>query len=310
MSEFDKSKIRRLDGTLLLIFRGLMRSGKAAEVAADLGLATSSISHALRRLRDVFGDELFLRRPHGLEPNAFALAIEPEMDAALDALQTALAGPSNFDPANAVAHLRLSARDSEIAATLPGALAEIRRQAPGLTFALQSMAAPEAVQALRDGALDLAVGFIAKPTDDLDQEVLRRENYLVVARQGWAPAGKTLSLEAFTAAKHVLVSADGSMWGIVDDHMARIGAERRVVLSVPSFLSALALVGQTDLLSTLPATLVRRYGEAFGLMAMELPIEVRDFKLSVLTHARNRRNMVVCWCVQRIVESASQSERN
>lgn len=305
MSEFDRNKIRRLDGSLLLIFRGLMRSGKAADVAAELGLTTSSISHALRRLREIFDDELFLRRPHGLEPNALARAIEPQVEAALDSLQSALAGPASFDPATAKAHLRMAARDSELAATLPDGLAAIRREAPGLTFAIRSMAAREALQALRDGKLDIAVGFFAKIADDLDWKRLRREDYLVVARPGRWPAGTVLSLDAFAAAKHLLVAADGSMRGIVDDHLSRIGADRHVVLSIPSFLSALALVAQTDLLATLPSTLVRRFSGAFGLMVMELPIEVRAFDVSVLTHARDRKNPAVTWCAERIVAATA-----
>ena len=76
MTGFRDSELRRLDLTLLLVFLGLLKHRKGTLVAAELGLTQSAISQALRRLRDIFGDELFLRRPHGMEPTALALALE------------------------------------------------------------------------------------------------------------------------------------------------------------------------------------------------------------------------------------------
>jgi hypothetical protein len=68
MSDFNLNQIRRLDGGLLLVFRELLRTRRASAVAQRLGLSPSAISHALNRLRDLFGDPLFIRRPHGFEP--------------------------------------------------------------------------------------------------------------------------------------------------------------------------------------------------------------------------------------------------
>ena len=51
-----------------------MRHRKASDVAAELGLTRSGVSQALKRLRDIFGDPLFLRRPHGMAPTLPALA--------------------------------------------------------------------------------------------------------------------------------------------------------------------------------------------------------------------------------------------
>ena len=91
MSNLSISELRRLDLTLLLVFLGLIRHRKAAAVADELGLTQSAISQALKRLRDIFGDPLFLRRPHGLDPTATALALEEPVARAVDALRGALA---------------------------------------------------------------------------------------------------------------------------------------------------------------------------------------------------------------------------
>ena len=70
----DQIRLRRLDFSMLVIFRDLVRQQKTTIVAAQLGLSQSAISHALSRLREVLGDPLFVRRPSGLEPTLRALA--------------------------------------------------------------------------------------------------------------------------------------------------------------------------------------------------------------------------------------------
>ena len=101
MADFSNTELRRLDLTLLLVFLGLLRLRKAAGVAAELGLTQSAVSQALRRLRAIFGDDLFLRRPHGMEPTAVALALEPAVRGAVEALRGALGSARAFDPAAA-----------------------------------------------------------------------------------------------------------------------------------------------------------------------------------------------------------------
>ncbi|MEL7117525.1 MAG: LysR family transcriptional regulator [Pseudomonadota bacterium] len=303
MVDLDRNKLRRLDVTLLLIFLGILRHGKASAVAKELGLTAPSISHALARLRDIFDDPLFLRRPHGLEPTAFARAIEPDIHRAVDALQASLAGPDAFDPATSAAHLRLSARDSEVAATLPDALCHMFERAPHLSLTVQSLPGPAAARALLDGTLDLAMGFFGQGHDDLEATHLRRETYLVAGRAGHPLLQGPLTLAQYLEADHALVAADASRRGIVDDKLAESGQARRVVLSLPQFLPTLAVLSRSNLIATLPARLVERHADRFGLVAKAPPLAVRSFDIKLLRHRRDLRNPAVTWCIDQIVES-------
>ncbi len=303
MVELDKNKLRRLDLTLLLIFLGVIRHGKASLVAAELGLTAPSISHALGRLRDVFGDPLFLRRPHGLEPTSYAQSIEPDIRRAVEALQASLTGPQDFDPATAKDHLRISARDSEIASTLPTVICKIFEQAPRLTISMQTMSSGAASQSLRDGKLDLAVGFFSNVHTELEQSFLRTEHYRVVTRADHPIAQGPIDLEHYLASAHLLVATDASMRGIVDDKLAESGLSRSVSLSLPQFLPALAVVSRSDLVATLPARVARDNAARYGLAVHEPPLELRSFDVTVLRHKRSLRNQAVTWCLDRILEA-------
>src|SRR5579863_3989152 len=101
MTEFDQLQIRKLDGGLLLIFRELLARRRASEVAAQLGLSPSAVSHALGRLRDLFGEPLFLRRSHGLEPTQRALELAPRIEALIELIGQTVSTERGFDPASA-----------------------------------------------------------------------------------------------------------------------------------------------------------------------------------------------------------------
>src|SRR5215510_13495997 len=98
MSDIDKPDIRKLDGNLLLVFRELARTRRTTEAARRLRVTQSTVSHALARLRDLFGDPLFVRRPHGLEPTRRAVALGPRIEALIELADVTLKSEGKFDP--------------------------------------------------------------------------------------------------------------------------------------------------------------------------------------------------------------------
>ena len=112
MSEVD---IRRLDLSLLLVFRDLVRVRRTTAVAARLKLSQSAISHALARLRDILQDPLFTRRRDGLEPTARALELLPKVEAMIALAHDLTGGAGHFDPATTSRTFQLAGHDMAIA---------------------------------------------------------------------------------------------------------------------------------------------------------------------------------------------------
>lgn len=297
MSDYDNIKIRRLDLSILLIFLGLLRTGKASMVAAELGLTNSSISHALQRLRSVFNDDLFLRRPHGLEPTAYALKIESDIKRAVDAIQSVLHDTIDFQPEMAKAILNIAASDRAITSLIPDSLAQIAKEAPGIRFSFQSLSSADSLRGLADGSLDLAIGYFQDPGAEFDQIHLQSETYLVVGRKDHPIWQTDLTLRAYCDAMHILVSSDGSLTGIVDVTLQNIGETRRVIHAIPAFMPALSILSRTDFIATLPAGLVRQYASVFDLKFHAPPIDIRPFTISMLIHKRNRKSPLHKWCI-------------
>lgn len=303
MSELSTSQIRRLDLTLLLIFLGLVRHRKAAVVALELGLTQSAISQALKRLRDIFGDDLFLRRPHGMEPTATALALEEPIRRAVDALRGALGTARAFDPMQAEGVVRIAALDAEQAVVIPPLAARLRRSAPGLRLSVLPLGRGDAIEALNEGRVDLALGFIWDLPETILADQLYEESFVVAGLPEALPQAPSIDLDAYCAADHVLISPAGDLRGVVDDRLVAIGRSRTITLGLPAFLPALAAVASSGALLTLPARLADRLAPGFGLVTAVPPIEVRRFSVSVFWHRRNARDPRTLWLTGQLHES-------
>lgn len=306
MSDLSETQLRRLDLTLLLVFLGLLRHRKALDVAGELGLTQSAISQALRRLRDVFGDPLFLRRPHGMEPTATALALESPVTLAVEALRGALGQARAFDPATAHGVVRIAALDSEQAWLIPALAARLRHLAPGLTLSVLPLGRTVAVEALLEGRIDLFFGLLPDRPDSISARALYSEGYRVAGRPEALPEAPAVSLAAYCAADHILVSPGGDLTGIMDSELDRIGRARRVVLGLPAFLPALAAVRASGALVTLPARIARAFAPGFGLLTADPPLALRTFEVTAYWHRRNDRDPRVQWLADQAASAGAE----
>ncbi|MEL7080534.1 MAG: LysR family transcriptional regulator [Pseudomonadota bacterium] len=295
MSELSKSELRRLDLTLLLVFLGMLKHRKALDVAHELGLTQSAISQALKRLRDVFGDDLFLRRPHGMEPTATALALEAPIADAVETLRGALGVARSFDPMTATGVVRLAAMHAEQAVLVPTLAARLRQMVPGLDLSVIPYGRNAAIEALQDGEVELALGFFQEVPKTCRSEVLYEDSYLVAGNTEVLSSERSLDLDTYCAMDHILTSPSAQLHGVVDLQLKSIGRERRVVLGLPAFLPALAAAAASDALVTLPARVAQAFADRFGLATQKPPLDLPSFPVSVVWHRRNDADPQTQW---------------
>ena len=99
------------DLNLLLAFEALAAERNVTRAARRVGLSQSALSHALRRLRAHFGDELFQATPRGMMPTARAQALKGPLAEALRIVRETVESPRPFDPGALTRHFTLSTAD-------------------------------------------------------------------------------------------------------------------------------------------------------------------------------------------------------
>ena len=297
MPEID---IRRLDFTLLAVLVSLLRTRKSTDTAAELNMTQSTVSHALARLREMIGDPLFVRRPHGLEPTPHALRLAPVLEG-LFALGRDLLSAPRFEPRSAGGVLRIGAADYHCALMAAPLIQRLGERAPKVRVSFRPLIRKPAIEALLAGEIDIAVGrFFRLPASVVEQQLFI-ENYGVVARRRHPLFRGTMDLDGFAAARHIVVSLDGALDGVVDRALAEQGRERDVVAAVPYFLAALAAAAAGDVLVTLPLRLAEAYAGRFGLIVRTPPLELPSFAVSAVIPAAAAGPGLADWVVREIL---------
>jgi DNA-binding transcriptional LysR family regulator len=298
MMPFDDAQLRRLDLTLLLVFEEVMASGKLSAAAKRVGLTQSAVSHALKRLREIFGDELFIRTPRGVLPTPRARVLRGPLAEALRLIGGAVR-PPRFDPESSQRVFRIAATDYETALFAPHLL-RADAATTSSRFVFRTLVRREAIDALDAGDIDLLLGYTWKRGEACDAITLYEEDYLVVAKKGHPAVTKPLTLAQYAGYRHVLVSPTGSLNGIVDKALADVGRTRRVILAVPYFFAALATVARTELIATLPSRVARFHAANFGLGTRSPPVPIRSFPVQMVWSKRLGDDPALAWLRDKI----------
>jgi DNA-binding transcriptional LysR family regulator len=300
MSDIPIAQVRRLDMTQLLVFSALMRRRNLTRVATEVGLTQSAVSHILKRLRDTFGDELFLRRPTGIDPTTRAIALEPLVNEILNLSKQALQIEQDFDPATAKMIVRIAGPDIQMALFAPLLIALFGQKAPGLRLSFTNQTRDDALVSLSSGQIDIGLGFFWSLGDQFEKERLYSENYQIVFRRGHPLESTKIDLATYCAADHLLVSVSGNLEGIVDNTLTALGTKRQVKASVGQFFPAMSTVACTDMLTTIPARLADRYCNQFGLVSRDVPFAIRTYEVSAVWHKRTTTDLALRWVRERM----------
>jgi DNA-binding transcriptional LysR family regulator len=297
MGEFDLSRIRKLDGGLLLTFRELLRCRNATEVARRLHVSQSAVTHSLNRLRELFDDPLFIRRSHGFEPTRRALELGPRIESLVDLTHETLTGEGGFDPARSQRRFSLGA--PEFLTVLIGArlVQALGRSAPNVSIDIWHLSHDQALESMRRGEVDLALGrFADLNRPDLEVEALYVDRYCVVARKRHPLIRGTVSFQQYLDLGHVFASAF-SEGGPGERIPSPLVVPTTAV--VPHWLTALTIVSKTDLLGSVPQRLAESQAGSLKLQVLKAPYPNEPWTVSAVRRT-DRRDAGVDWLLEQV----------
>lgn len=287
------SNLRRLDLNLLVTLDALLSERNVTRAARRLNFSQPAVSVQLAKLRDFFGDPLLLPGPRGMRPTARAESLREPLRQALEAMESAVSPATPFDPSLANRTWCVAATDyGESTIVLP-VLNGLRSHAPGTRMAVVEMAPLRIAKQAEQGDIDLAFHTTEGSPPGLRRRTLFKERYVLVGRANHPRLKRKPTLAQFCQLEHVMVSPDGGGFsGVTDEALAKLGASRKVVLSVPHFLFVRSVLANTDLVAMLPSRLVRDMPD---LKVVEAPIEVPGYEMSMLWHERVHRDPAHQW---------------
>ena len=305
---------RTLDLNLLRVFDAVMAEGSLTRAAERLAMTQPAASRALKRLHVAVGEELFHRAAFGMRPTARAELLWPQVRAALAQLQTALS-PRSFDPTTDAATFNIAMADATAAMLLPSVVTAIEAARALANIRVLPLTTRDPRRLVEEADADLAIGYfpnaIAAIVAQGDEATLHHRQlyateYVCVMRRDHPLADEELTLDAFVAAHHLLVTFSGRAHGFVDEALAALGRQRRVVLTVNQFATAGSVVARSDLLTVLPRQFLPATGVEHRLVQKPLPLALASVNVEMMWHLRKDDDPAHRWLREVVIDAAAR----
>ena len=268
--------LSRIDLNLLRVFDTVYVEGGITPASRKLNLSQPAVSHALGRLREVFGDPLFERQGRGVVATPLARSIAGPIREALRMFERTLGEAGRFDPASTDRRFRLGIREALEWTLLPPLARSISVSAPRVDLVSTRVDRRRLEQDLAAGEFDVALDVLLPLADRVPHERVLVDRLVVIARRDH-PALRRARRDAWNLAtyleqQHIHVSSRGRGPGLEDMALRPLGRARRIRVRCQSHGAACRIAAQTDLVATIPESFARAMAAAGSSRVLPLPL--------------------------------------
>jgi DNA-binding transcriptional LysR family regulator len=292
-----------IDLNLLVAFDALMCERNVTRAGVRIGRTQPAMSAALSRLRLLLKDDLFVRSASGLQPTPRALELAAPLGSALASIQRTLDFTQEFEPSRSTIRFTLALSDHPAFLMLAALQMRLAQHAPGVTLRVKAFSAREDAIALLDaGEADAAIGVPGGSTPRIPTMPLFEERFVCVARKKHPLTKKKMTLEAFLAYQHLLVSPEGDGVGHVDTRLTQLGRKRHIAVTLPQMYAAPSIIANSDLLATLMEGALKASGlrDDVALLSLPAEIELAPVPFVLHWHRRNEGHPAQRWLREQI----------
>jgi DNA-binding transcriptional LysR family regulator len=295
-----------IDLNLLAVLGALLEHRNVTRAGERLSLSQPTMSGALARLRQHFGDELLVRSGREYQLTPMASGLLPAVREALGQVERTLGAAAEFDPAASRRRFSIAISAQSILA-LSGVLRRVHELAPGVqldTWPMTTTLLETSHSLLGYDVLIAPEGFRA----DGDPEVLLRDRIVYVAD----PANPRLrdgrlTAEDLAALPHAAARLAQS--GLVTAALSRLGVTPRVVATTGGWLPLPFLVAGTDLVAAVPQRLARRVSGAAGVTLIEPPFGTVELVEVAWWHPMHATDPALTWLRRIVLDSLDSLAR-
>lgn len=291
-----------VDFNLLKVLDALITERNVTRAGRRLGRSQPAVSSALRRLRELFGDDLLVRGPTGFDLTARAEALRGPLRDAMTLVETCFGGSASFDPASASGEFRISMPDRLSLALTAPLQARLHKRAPRMVLQVITADRQQALDFLDTDRVDLSLGWLDGKPGHMIAEPLMDESLLCVFRRDHPILKRKgrFDIAAVLAYPHLVVSALGTRGAIFDELLARHGLRREVRVAVTNFSVVPQILRRSEMIGVFTSLAANVFRTSFGLATRPVPLDVGKITTSMVWQARFDKDPKQIWLREQI----------
>lgn len=284
------------DLNLLVPLRALLEETNVSRAAQQAGMGQSSMSAALVRLRDVFGDELLVRVGREYELTPMARLLLPQVQATVPMIEQLFLAEDQLDPAAAERTFTLMMSDYGAMRLYP-ALASVIEQASA-SIEVDIVPLPtRPMESDRDlTAHDFIVSVPGIGIDGRSADLFVDEYVCLIDPHNAALIQETLTFEAFLALPQAVAQFGPAHFTPAERRLRELGVTRTEPrMSTAGFLSLPSIVSGTDLVAVVPRFLAEWLGPMNGTISVAAPFGHVPIDLKLWWHESHDSDPLHTW---------------
>jgi DNA-binding transcriptional LysR family regulator len=300
----NSNVLRKLDMQDLMVFVAVYEQNSVTGVSEALCVSQSTVSYCLKKLRTGFTDELFINTRSGMRPTLKASNMYPHVLKILESINLCHAEAPAFNPALQPVMFNICAPEYFEQLILPHLLKNFALADLSVMINMHKLEADIPAEALRDGSLDLVIGFgpnFHRSHGDFNTRTLLEDDLVCVFDKSATPAQPRLSLQAFVERRHVFPTPWTSTTNMVDGWLAQHARKRHIVARANSYGAALKMITGTDFILTLPRRIQKLLADEAAFRQREAPQGLPGFTLDMHWSQRVDQDSANAWLREQVL---------
>jgi DNA-binding transcriptional LysR family regulator len=296
----------QLDLNLLRVFLAIWDLRTLTAAGERLGLTQPAVSHALRRLRERFGDPLFVRVANRMAPTDAAVRLHEPLDQAFELLNRTLQSGVVFDSTITERTFRVAMSDIAECYILPRLMQELSQISPNVRIDIVPLIPDSVVGSMRSGEIDLAIGALIAADQDCMSVDTFSDRYICLVRAGHPIVKSRLNRASFSKLRFFYARTTSSVHQLAEQWLADENA-RPLIAVRGHFTTAPEIVRSSDLAAIFPRLLALDLHRARDFRLLDLPFDLPDMDVRVYRHSRFANDTGIRWLSQTIAVLLSKT---
>jgi LysR family nod box-dependent transcriptional activator len=305
MSAASKRKLRHINLNLIPVLAELLYCKNVTHAASKLHLTQSAVSASLKRLREIFDDELLVMRGREMVLTDKAEKLIPVLEQLLNSVESVF-NEQLFDPATSTRRFRIVTADYVSALLISDIGHSLVATAPGVSLHV-SQGTGETAKEIQMGFVDMLIApEYLNPPDPLENshresdfrhEIFFRDQLVAIESSANPPRNEPISLADYLKRPHCSFHLYHDTHESVEQAtLADLNLVQNDKFIVPYFTLLPRLVTTVkDAIAVIPASLARTYAEQLPIRMFRPPIDFPEHNLIMVWARSLDRDPAICW---------------
>ncbi len=287
------ANIRNVDLNLLVALDALYDERSVTRVAERLALSQPTVSGMLKRLRQIFEDDLYIRTSHGVIPTPRAEALAKPTREIIDAARGLLV-QERFDPSVAEFSVNLCGTDYVQNTILTEFAADILAAAPNSKVSIKPRPVSNLERRLSRGEFDFVLSNQDMLIPGIPELQLFGDKVVCISSYHTHSEGQSVPMEDLCALRHVVLNpAEIMTTQQIDNELKLRGLTRNIALDVPNFSAVFQAMEHAELIAFIPRYLMPPSQGRFKFLTIDMVTPITQ--ICAIWHPRMTNDAKHIW---------------